>query len=67
MSYILNKSGDEDVNSTLAFKCDALSDMNSIPATEYDIGDTAYIIATGASYMANTAKEWVLQPPQYGG
>ncbi len=50
-------SKDNDVVSLVA---DDISDLDSV-GSAYPMGSSCHVIATGAVYMLNSNKEWILQ------
>lgn len=47
------------------YYADTKEDMNTIPQEEVPMGSTCYIISTGETFMADSAKIW--QPYSVGG
>ena len=58
MAYKMTKRGSMDNETTNEFFCDTVEDLNSIPASQINLGSIAVVVDGMQIFIANSNKEW---------
>lgn len=65
--YVMAKQNGEMNHATKDYICDTQDDMNAIPATEYTMGSTCYIIKDSSKFIADSDLAWQAVKSSGGG